>query len=128
MKKDLPIHSLEMLAVLVGVRFWGKYCVGGKVQIYCDNESVVQVLNTSRTRDPFLGSCLREIWLEVSNCGFELRAVHLPGVENRVADWLSRWDVHSKYQEYFYNFLGNEVNSYVELNVTKAMLELSGQI
>ena len=33
-QRELPIHALEMLAVLVAVRCWGKYC--GKIQIYCD--------------------------------------------------------------------------------------------
>ena len=128
MRRQHPIHALEMLAVLVAVRFWGKYCVGGKIQIYCDNESVVRVLNSSKTKDEFLGSCLREIWLEVSKWGFELRTIHLPGVENRIADWLSRWDKHEKYREYFYQYIEDEVDGCVELNVTKDMLEFSGQI
>ena len=128
LSRDLPIHALEMPAVLVAIRFWGKYCVGGKIQIYCDNESVVKVLNSSKTKDDFMGSCLREIWLEVSKCGFEMRAIHLPGVENRVADWLSRWDLHEKYQNYFLNYVGDEADMYVELQVTSNMLEFSGQI
>ena len=122
--QNLPIHQLEMLAVLVGVRFWGKYCAGGKIQIFCDNESCVKVLNSGRTRDPFLGACLREIWLEASQFGFELRAIHLPGVENRVADWLSRWDVHEDYRKLFYQFVGED-EQYRELSVGLEMFELS---
>ena len=127
-QRELPIHALEMLAVLVAVRCWGKYCVGGKIQIYCDNESVVQVLNSSKTKDQFLGSCLREIWLEVSKCGFEMRSVHLPGVENRVADWLSRWDKHKKYQDYFNEYIREDVDSYVDLKLTRDVFKFSGQI
>lgn len=122
----LPIHALEMLAVLIGVRFWGGKCCGGKVQIFCDNEPVVHVLNTGKTKDEFLGSCLREIWLVVSRCGFEMRAVHLPGEENRVADWLSRWEVHSVYQENFRKFTG--VEKYTELQVTMDMFKFSEKI
>ena len=94
--QNLAIHKLEMLAVLVGVRIWGQQLRGMRLQIYCDNAAAVQVINSSKTRDPFLASCLRELWLEVSSYGFELRAVHLPGEENRVADWLSRWDYDKK--------------------------------
>ena len=104
--QDLPIHALEMLAVLIGVRIWGQYCTGLRVQIYCDNEACVKVINSSKTKDAFLASCLRELWLEVSKYGFELRAIHLAGEENRVADWLSRWDVHAKYQRFFNDFVG----------------------
>ena len=124
--QDLPIHALEMLAVLVAVRFWGKTCAGGKIQIYCDNESVVQVLNSSKTKDKFMGSCLREIWLEVSKCGFELRAVHLSGEENRVADWLSRWDIHPCYPDKFFKYIGTEVHG--ELEVALEMFNFSDKI
>ena len=123
---ELPIHALEMLAVLVGVRLWGKTCQGGKIQIYCDNESVVQVLNSSKTKDKFMGSCLREIWLEVSKCGFELRAVHLPGEENRVADWLSRWEIHPCYPDKFFKHIGTELH--VELELTLQMFSFCDKI
>ena len=125
-EKGLAIHALEMLAVLIAVRFWGKYCVGGRIQIFCDNESVVQVLNSSKTRDAFLGSCLREIWLEVARFHFEMRAVHLPGVENRVADWLSRWDIDPKYPDNFFKYIGEDVHA--ELEVTQDMFQFSGKI
>ena len=115
-----------MLAVLIAVRFWGKYCVGGRIQLFCDNDSVVQVLNSSKTKDAFLGSCLREIWLEVSKCHFEMRAVHLPGVDNRVADWLSRWDIHPKYPDNFFKFIGADVHA--ELEVTPEKYRFSGKI
>ena len=52
--QKLAIHKLEMLAVLVGVRIWGKRLQGMKVQIYCDNGAAVEVINSSKTRDPFL--------------------------------------------------------------------------
>ena len=91
MDQQLPIHKLEMLAVLLAVRIWGRYCRGMKIQIYCDNDSCVQVLNSSRTKDPFLATCLRELWLEVATFGFELRAVHLLGEENRVPDRLGQF-------------------------------------
>ena len=92
-RQQLPIHKLEMLALLVGVRVWGKKLQGMRLQIYCDNTAAVEVTNSSKTKDPFLASCLRELWLEISIYGFEMRAVHLPGEENRVADWLSRWHI-----------------------------------
>ena len=128
MDQPLRIHHLEMLAVLIGVRIWGKYCVGSKVQIFCDNEAVVTVINSSKTRDEFLATCIRELWLEVARNGFELRAIHLPGEENRVPDWLSRWDLHSGYREKFYQFVGEELNQYTEIEITPEMFEFSGNL
>ena len=124
--QNLPIHQLEMLAVLVGVRLWGSACQGGMVQIYCDNESVVRVINSSKTQDAFMATCLRELWLEVSRCHFQLRAIHLPGEENRLPDWLSRWDLSYTYRDLFYNFISGD--EYVELNVPHELFTFSGAL
>ena len=126
--QSLPIHKLEMLSVLIAIRFWGSHCTGSKVQIFCDNEPVVRVINSSKTKDEFLSTCLRELWLVVSTYGFELRCVHLPGVDNRVADWLSRWDMHPQYPELFRKFMGEEAEQYVEMKVTNEMFAFSNEL
>ena len=104
-KQGLAIHKLEFLAVLIGSRIWGSKFRGLKLRIFCDNKSVVDVINSSKTKDPFMATCLRELWLVVSTFEYELRAVHLPGEENRVADWLSRWHLGEKYQTSFHEFI-----------------------
>jgi hypothetical protein len=126
--QKLAIHKLEMLAVLVGVRIWGQRLQGMRLQIYCDNAAAVQVINSSKTRDPFLASCLRELWLEVSTYGFELRAVHLPGEDNRVADWLSRWGINRRYQEQFFQFISTELESYVDIPITSDYFEFCREL
>ena len=126
LEKDLPIHCLELLAVLIGVRCWGRICEGLKLQIYCDNSAAVEVINSSRTRDSFMASCIRELWLQVSKHNFQLRAVHLPGEENRVADFLSRWDLHPRYQVAFNEFVGNE--QYFEIEIGDDMFKFSGDL
>ena len=126
--QDLGIHALEMLAVLVGVRIWGHRCEGMKIRIYCDNEAAVQVINSSKTKDSFLGSCLRELWLEVSKFGFQLQAVHLPGEENRVADWLSRWEFGDVYRNAFMGFISDDPSKYSEVYIPSHLFEFSGEL
>ncbi|XP_078667500.1 uncharacterized protein LOC144909308 [Branchiostoma floridae x Branchiostoma belcheri] len=88
---DPCINSLELLSILVCVRRWGGQWTGLRIVVLCDNETSVTVLNSGRTRSPFLQSCLRNIWLCAATEQFEIRAVHIPGVHNRLADHLSRW-------------------------------------
>ena len=114
-----------MLAILVGVRVWGKKLHGMRLQIYCDNTAAVDVTNSSKTKDPFLASCLRELWLEISIYGFEMRAVHLPGEENRVADWLSRWHISKNYSDCFYQFISGELDQYAEVQITEDMFDFT---
>ena len=91
------IHHLELLVVMVGVRLWGHHWQGRRIQLFWDNEAVVSVINTGRTRDPVLATCLREIWLQATQGEFELRAVHLSSQANRTADFLSRWHISDHY-------------------------------
>ena len=121
-----PIHQLEFLAVLVGARIWGHLFKGQKIRIYCDNMAVVEVINSSKTKDEFLATCLRELWLVVAQNEFELQAVHLPGEENRVADWLSRWHIDHKYPELFYQFAAESV--YQEIIISSELFEFSGDL
>ncbi|KAI8514849.1 hypothetical protein Bbelb_074400 [Branchiostoma belcheri] len=85
------INSLELLSILVCARLWGKCWAGRRIVVMCDNEVSVTVLNSGRSRAPFLQSCLRNLWLCAANGDFELRAIHIPGLDNRIADHLSRW-------------------------------------
>ncbi|XP_070571747.1 uncharacterized protein [Ptychodera flava] len=87
---DLHINALELLAVTVATKLWGNEWGGKRIQVYCDNEATVTVINTGRTRDRFMACCLRELYFIAATCCFEIRAVHLAGSCNRVADGFIR--------------------------------------
>jgi hypothetical protein len=96
--QDLHLHinSLELLTIVVSLKMWGKDFMGKKIVVYCDNEASVTVLNTGFSRDMLMQSCLSEICYLAAVHGFEVRSRHIVGVENRAADYLSRW--HSNYK------------------------------
>ncbi|XP_019634599.1 PREDICTED: uncharacterized protein LOC109477693 [Branchiostoma belcheri] len=74
---------------------------GSRIVVMCDNEASVTVLNSGRSRSPFLQTCLRNLWLCAAVGQFELRAIHIPGLENRLADHLSRWTSSNYHQNEF---------------------------
>ena len=117
----LPIHDLEILAIVVGVRVWKEELRGKRVIVYCDNEASVCALNSGRSSVSFTAACLRELWFHCCTVQAELRAVHLPGVENRLPDYLSRAHLHDKY---FNNFLYETNNLYLEKMVDYSLFEL----
>lgn len=102
LKQYSAIHHLECIAIIIALRLWGSEWRGLGIRVYCDNEAIVTVLNSGRTKDTLLGRCLRNVWLCTSLNEFELTAVHLPGISNRAADYLSRWHVSSIYQQNFF--------------------------
>ena len=89
-----------MWAVMVGLKIWANQLGGKYFWIHVDNEAVAPVLNTGRSRDPELQDALREIALIAAKHEFVLKARHIPGVDNRIPDWLSRWDENQARQQF----------------------------
>ena len=80
-KRQLSINALELLTVVVAAKVWRKKWHGMWIVICCDETSVT-VLNTGRAYNSFLLGCLRELEFVAAKCEFEMKAVHIPGVEN----------------------------------------------
>ena len=86
------IAILEMWAVLVALKIWAPKLAGKYFWIHVDNEAVATVLNTGRAREPELQKALREVALIAADNEFVIKARHIAEVDNRIPDWLSRWD------------------------------------
>ena len=82
---------LEMVNILLAVRLFQAQWAGRRVLITCDNEAVVSVLRSGRTRDSYLGACVRNIWYVSVLADIDLHYAHIRGLNNGVADLLSRW-------------------------------------
>ena len=61
--------------------------------------------------------CLRELCYMAAVFQFEIRAKHILGEDNRLADFLSRWQTHKKYAVMFNQSIAN--NIYEEIKVEK---------
>lgn len=97
-EQNLHINALELLTIVVALKVWGSKLRGRRIMVLCDNISSCLVLNKGITRCQFMQTCLREICYLSAVFEFEIRAKHIKGVENRLPDLLSRWDLHQKYQ------------------------------
>ena len=89
--KELHISALELYTIVIAVKTWASKLYELCVLIACDNEAATIAINSGKSRDPFMQQCLRELWLISAVNEFEIRAVHIPGRDNTLADWLSRW-------------------------------------
>ena len=85
------IVQLEMVNILLAVRLFQAHWAGRKILIKCDNEAVVSVLRSGRTKDPHLGACARNIWYVCALADIDVHYIHIRGLDNRVADLLSHW-------------------------------------
>jgi hypothetical protein len=112
-KKQLHINALELLCLVASLKLWAHRLRGLKVVIYCDNSSWVTVVNSGACRNSFMKSCLRKICFLAASYEFVLKCRHLTTVENRLADLLSRLDLHSTISEECLNHAQNNTWSEV---------------
>ena len=102
LSQDLPIPALELLAITVAIKIWAQKLQGLRLVVHCDNDASVQAINHKRSHNIFMQHCLHELWLYLSFYNISLHSKHIPGATNTLADHLSRWHLHPKYQENFY--------------------------
>ena len=92
-----PIHGFEtsivhwkMFNVVMALKMWGRQWAGSHILFFCDNAGVVQVVDTGKTRDPLLATCLRNIWMITAIHDIKVSIKHIAGCKNVTSDLLSR--------------------------------------
>ena len=80
----------ELFAVVLSAAVWGREWRGKRVLGHGDNESVTHMLAGRSSRNPELMHLLRCLFFIEAQHGFTLSLVHISGVNNDLADDLSR--------------------------------------
>ena len=80
----------ELFAVYAALVTWGEVLSNCCVLFLMDNSTDVGVLNKQSTRSDRLAGLLREIYLVALQHNISIYARHRPGVDNVLADFLSR--------------------------------------
>ena len=69
------IVNLEILNIVVACKIWANK----RIQIWCDNQAVVEVLTTGKCKDKTLAVCARNIWFISGICHFQIKVQHTSG-------------------------------------------------
>ncbi|KAM4017449.1 uncharacterized protein ACNLHF_007079 [Anomaloglossus baeobatrachus] len=88
------VALLEMFPILVALHLWREHLANKKIRFNCDNMGVVLVINKFSASSPPVIRVLRELVLVCLQINAYVTAAHVPGVQNLIADSLSRfqWD------------------------------------
>ena len=86
------------------------------IRISCDNQAVVMVLNSGKTRDLTLAAIARNIFMEAAHFDIFLKTIHIMGVHNDIADSLSRWTISEHFRQKFYKLLPQHIWSQIPNN------------
>jgi hypothetical protein len=80
----------ELLPIVLAIQVWGPRLTNQRILFYCDNMSVVYVINGQTSKDSHLMNLLRKLVVLCLKYNIDLRAKHIPGKHNVVSDCLSR--------------------------------------
>ena len=89
-KYDLNINYLELFAVAVAIYNWIAKYRNRHIIIFCDNMSVVQMLNNNSSKCKHCMMLIRLIVLKTMLANVKLTLRHVRGENNEYADCLSR--------------------------------------
>ena len=89
-QQTVNIATKEMIPIVLACAMWGRQWQGLVVQFRCDNQAVVAVLRSRTSKDSSLMHSLRCLAFLEAHFAFMITAIHIPGVENSLADDLSR--------------------------------------
>ena len=92
-----PAHLLhksiewkELYAIVMACKTWGKHWSRKKLLFHCDNNAVVCIWLSGRSRSPDLMDLVRTLFFVAANNNFHVVIRHISGIDNSIADALSR--------------------------------------
>ena len=84
------ITAKELLPVVVATAVWGQQWQGQTVKAWCDNSAVVAIVNSGSSRNPEAMHLRRCLAFLEARWQCHIVCAHIKGVDNSVADALSR--------------------------------------
>ena len=88
---NMNIVHLEMVNILLTVRVFAKSWSGKHVLMKWHNQAFVSILTSGCDREPYLGTCARNVWYEAALRDIDLQYIYVVGQHNHSADLLSCW-------------------------------------
>ena len=95
----LHINYKELLCTILAARRWAPFWKDRIVVFYTDSMVTKGMLQKGKCRDPVVRSLLKELYMLAVVHNFHIEARHIPGVENVLADSISRMHMQDKSRE-----------------------------
>ena len=92
-KQGISIEWQELFPIYLACVLWGPTWLGKRILMWCDNQSVVAIINSKHSKSPRIMDLVRSITLLTLSYNFTINATHIPGLDNAIADSLSRFQM-----------------------------------
>ncbi len=88
---NLPdISCKELFAVVTQCATFGPELQGSTILLFCDNSASVDAITTMKGKSRVMTSLVRELFYLCARYSFQVKARHVAGSSNQLADYLSR--------------------------------------
>ena len=84
------IQWKELFPIYITCLLWSSDFRGKRLLFHCDNLAIVNIWSSKSSKCPKLMSLLRRLFFLTAKHEFTVNVKHIPGVNNRLADHLSR--------------------------------------
>lgn len=89
----LSMALLELYPIVVACILWGDRWCGKRIVFYCDNQAVVHIISKGRSKEPTIMKFMRRLTMCAAHNNFAVYSTYIPGVQNEIADSLSRFQM-----------------------------------
>lgn len=89
----ISIAWQELYALEVACQFWASVFSNKRILFFCDNQSVVNIVNSKRSHVPRVMDLVRHLTLLTLKFNFYVRTQHIEGKRNEITDSLSRFQM-----------------------------------
>ena len=90
--KQFEITLLELYPIVAAMHVWGQRLSNQRVILHTDNQALVHIINKLTSKDHKIMVLIRHFTLVSMQNNILFRAEHIPGVQNTLADALSRFN------------------------------------
>lgn len=84
---------LELYPIVMACMLWGKFWNRKRILFNCDNIATVEIINKGRSKISSIMKLMRTLTYQSAINGFVIHAQHIPGVDNGIADSISRYQM-----------------------------------
>ena len=92
-QQGISIEWPELFPIVVACAIWHQLLARKCLQFWCDNLSVVSIINSGHSKTPRIMDLVRHLVLLSMQHNFVVQARHVPWVTNAIADALSRFQM-----------------------------------
>ena len=89
----ISITWQELYPIYLACMLWAPLWAHKRICFHCNNQAAVTILSAKSSKIPRIMNLIRPITLQTLKFNFTFTARHVPGVDNSIADSLSRFQM-----------------------------------